>query len=382
MEFKLKFEPVHDRKHTSADWVPGLERGLPNYWYPIAVADTVRSDPIAVKRLNRKLVVWRDGSGRPHVLDDRCAHRGAALSIGRIWGDLLECKYHGFVYDGTGKCVEMPTEPPGPASEKKIAKIRVPAYPTREEGGMIWAFLYSEDAQAGEAPTLSIPSELADEQFLGWWKTMVFETNWLLVQDNNADFLHVPFLHDPRYRYGENPMHQKIRVFDVDNGFKTMLADDGASVTPNEESSSFTFQLPCMFSSWLPPSAASWIRSYHEDPELDTSRPEAFDEEPPFRVIQYMYPIDLERTVFQSWYGRKCDNDAERRHWQQLHDEHVRPSHDIVFEQDNEAFKALGGLESARSSEWLFNLDIGTIRIRRLLNETYLNQSSGVSSTG
>ena len=360
--------------HPSGVWPPGLERGLRNFWYPICRSEDVPDyAPIGISRLCEELVVWRDGDGKPHTMRDRCPHRGAALSVGRIWGDLLECKYHGFVFDGFGQCKDIPTERQG---RTKAGKIRVPSFPTQEAGGAIWAYLH--DGVSLDVPPLVIPEELTDERFVGWWTPWIFDTNWLLVQDNNADVLHVPFLHDPTYAYapGSRAMAQELRVREVPDGFITEFVDAPSIKEEGSgyESDSFVFKLPCMVSIWLPPKAIAWIHAYHTGGDPDSAKPETYENEPPYKATQWMLPIDEGHTLFMSWYGRACNTPDERDHWERLYHESIHPSEEIVFSQDNQIFRSLRGLETARSAERLFNLDVGTIKIRKLLRDEYLRQ--------
>ena len=71
-----------------------LNRGLRQRWYPIAPSWMVQENPLGVTRLSENLAIWRDESGIPHVIEDRCPHRGARLSLGWNLGDRLSCWYH------------------------------------------------------------------------------------------------------------------------------------------------------------------------------------------------------------------------------------------------------------------------------------------------
>src|SRR5712692_4527486 len=88
----------------------GLHKGLPNYWYPVLRSSELRTSPIFVQRFGKDLVAWRDGEGRPHVFENHCPHRGAALSLGRIQGNELACSYHGWSYKGRRACTAMHME--------------------------------------------------------------------------------------------------------------------------------------------------------------------------------------------------------------------------------------------------------------------------------
>ena len=117
----------------------GLELGLRNYWYPILQSEELgREKPLAIQRLGEHLVVWRDGDGAPRTLRDRCPHRAAKLSIGRILDGQLQCIFHGLRFDGMGQCALIPWEPDDSPLRSGVC---VTAYPTRELAGYIWCYL-------------------------------------------------------------------------------------------------------------------------------------------------------------------------------------------------------------------------------------------------
>lgn len=80
-------------------------------WHPAAAEADLRDRPLAANVLGRELVLWRDGAGRAHAFDDRCPHRGASLSLGRVQGDMLQCAYHGWCFGGDGRCRHVPAVP-------------------------------------------------------------------------------------------------------------------------------------------------------------------------------------------------------------------------------------------------------------------------------
>ncbi len=79
-----------------------------NQWYVVLESNEVREKPIGVTRLGEKMVFWRDRNQVIHAAVDRCPHRGAALSIGKIQADHLQCPFHGFEFDSSGKCTLVP----------------------------------------------------------------------------------------------------------------------------------------------------------------------------------------------------------------------------------------------------------------------------------
>lgn len=80
-------------------------------WHPVCQAGEVRDAPVPVRLLERDLVVWRDGAGRLRAFADQCPHRGARLSLGRVHEGQLECPYHGWRFEGSGRCVKVPAVP-------------------------------------------------------------------------------------------------------------------------------------------------------------------------------------------------------------------------------------------------------------------------------
>jgi phenylpropionate dioxygenase-like ring-hydroxylating dioxygenase large terminal subunit len=94
--------------------------------------------PVRTTLFGERLVVFRDTSGKVAVVDERCPHRLASLALGRNEEGGLRCIYHGWKFDATGACVDMPTEP-GALGFRDRMKLR--SYPAREAGGMVWTYL-------------------------------------------------------------------------------------------------------------------------------------------------------------------------------------------------------------------------------------------------
>ena len=77
---------------------------IPNLWYAILESSQVKpGQPVGVTRMGEKLVLWRDEKGQVTCMSDLCPHRGVALSIGKLVGECVECPFHGFQYDASGR---------------------------------------------------------------------------------------------------------------------------------------------------------------------------------------------------------------------------------------------------------------------------------------
>ena len=112
---------------------------LRRYWHPVATLPELLSEPVlAVTVLGENLALYRTEAGDMGLVAQRCPHRGASLAYGIPEADGLRCAYHGWKFDGRGTCLEQPAEP---ADSTFKDRVRVPAYPVQEMGGLIWAYL-------------------------------------------------------------------------------------------------------------------------------------------------------------------------------------------------------------------------------------------------
>src|SRR5213595_2087433 len=111
------------------------------YWLPALLAEELPendSPPVRVKILSERLIAFRDSEGRYGLIDEFCAHRGVSLWFGRVEEGGLRCAYHGWKYDITGQCLEVPSEPDDP---RLCQRMKLKSYPLIERGGVLWAYL-------------------------------------------------------------------------------------------------------------------------------------------------------------------------------------------------------------------------------------------------
>ena len=179
-----------------------LTRGYPrNAWYALAASAEVGREPLGTRALDRPVVLFRTDGRRVVALGDRDAHRPYPLSLGRVEGDTIVSGYSGFAYDRTGACVRVPSQ------EQVPYGARVPSYPVREDGGLVWVWLgepsLAERRPPGATPWLTDP---AWETFGGQWETAA---NVRLLHDNFADITHVavvdPVISPPALLPGSRP---------------------------------------------------------------------------------------------------------------------------------------------------------------------------------
>jgi phenylpropionate dioxygenase-like ring-hydroxylating dioxygenase large terminal subunit len=169
---------------------------LQNAWYAAAFTDELNDGPLARTLLDMPVVLFRRADGTAAMLLDRCPHRFAPLSRGKIVGDAIECGYHGLRFNGAGACIHNPHLPDGRAP----AAARVPAFPVLERSGMLW-FWPGDPSRADPAllPPLAYLED--DAKFTVFHGHLHVRANYQLIIDNLMDLSHGSFLH-PQFGSG------------------------------------------------------------------------------------------------------------------------------------------------------------------------------------
>jgi 5,5'-dehydrodivanillate O-demethylase len=175
---------------------PGTPMGelLRRYWHPIATLPELNQEPVlAVQVLGERLALYRTEAGDMGLVAERCPHRGASLAYGIPEDDGLRCPYHGWKFDGGGRCMGQPAEP---ADSTFKHRVRIPAYPVQEMGGLIWAYLGPEPAPLLPRFDLFVRDDLVRE--IGITR---LPCNWLQVMENSMDPVHLEYLHSKYMNY-------------------------------------------------------------------------------------------------------------------------------------------------------------------------------------
>ena len=179
---------------------PGQPMGevFRRFWIPALLTEEIPapdSPPVRVRLLGEDLIAFRDTSGEVGIFDAYCPHRNAPLFFGRNEEGGLRCIYHGWKFDHTGQCIDMPNCLEGPDFKERV---RVPAYPTFEGGNMVWVYM-GPSTSSGRGPSdvppkpgfewLDLPSDHV-------YVTKYFvQCNYLQTLENEFDIGHSAFLH-------------------------------------------------------------------------------------------------------------------------------------------------------------------------------------------
>jgi len=369
----------HEENELLTQVSPGTPMGalMRRYWIPavfshqIAEADCT---PVRVRLLGENLVAFRDSDGNPGLLDEHCPHRTASLFFGRNEECGLRCVYHGWKFDRTGKCVDMPSEPP---DSNFADKIRITAYPCHEAGGIVWAYMGPADFKPA-FPPLEWTLLPAEQVFAS---RHIQECSWLQGLEGGFDASHLAFLHRGTDAVNANAIptrHETLRT-----GFGMVVGTGRETINDDIRWGSNLMILPFhkVFAT-RPNGAHMWVPMDDENTML--------------------YSIDFKPS------GPFTEDElALSKSWLHIHTENIRGTDRAVHNRDNDygidrrlqaggtSFTGLHGLaiqDSAiqesmgpvanRTKEHLGASDTAIIQIRKLLLDTVRAHEAGEMPPG
>ena len=177
---------------------------LMNCWYVAAWDHELIDGRILARTLLEKpIVMYQSDTGKVVALDDRCCHRAAPLSMGRVEGECIRCMYHGLKFDATGKCVEVP-------GQERIPKsFVVHSYPVEVRNRLVW--IWMGDPELADPDLIVDYEPLGSPQWRGLPGYLHYKANYLLIVDNLSDLGHLAFVHtntlggSEEYAYNSKP---------------------------------------------------------------------------------------------------------------------------------------------------------------------------------
>ncbi len=179
------------------------------FWYPvIPIADLIEG-PKPFTLLEQKLVLWLDAEGKPAAAKDRCCHRSAQLSLGKVVNGAIACAYHGWQYDSTGSCVHVP----------QLKDVGIPAtyhidtYRCAEAYGYVWVCLEDPIADIPHIPETFEPNFRLIHEFYEPWNCA-----GLRVMENELDLAHPTFVHTTTFGSEEHPTPERLEISETATG--------------------------------------------------------------------------------------------------------------------------------------------------------------------
>jgi phenylpropionate dioxygenase-like ring-hydroxylating dioxygenase large terminal subunit len=178
-------------------------------WVPFALSTHLVHDegPLPVRLLGESYVAFRAEDGRVGFLDELCPHRRASLTLARLEGNCLQCIYHGWTIDVSGRVVDAPTQLVRP--ERFAANVDVAHFPVHEAGGIAWVWLGGGDAP----PFPELP--FADSAYSYLCQSRV-PCNWLQGIEGTIDSVHVGMLHQTWIREAAKMAEHSNLTFALD----------------------------------------------------------------------------------------------------------------------------------------------------------------------
>lgn len=176
-------------------------------WYAIAHIKEIKSKPIKLERLGKNLVLWKDAE-KIIAMENRCPHRGAELSLGKVCGGAIACPFHGFRFDTQGNCIYTPE------TQGAIPKLQVKSYPTKIVADMIWINVFDEELDNSYA--FEFAQKLYND-FAGKYSllTDTWNNNIRHCIENQLDYTHLATVHKRSIGRGYKiPQDIKLNISD------------------------------------------------------------------------------------------------------------------------------------------------------------------------
>jgi phenylpropionate dioxygenase-like ring-hydroxylating dioxygenase large terminal subunit len=219
------------------------EQRLREHWLIAATSKKLGNKPLACRVLDTPIVLFRS-AGRASALLDRCSHRNAPLSSGRVVDRGIQCPYHGWEFDACGSCVHRPG-----TNQAVHTGSNVRSFAVREEHGFVWVRL----ANDGQAPELQLPAWWTDDAFQTFNWTSRIEADFVDGLENLLDATHTPFVHAGLVRSAKQTQTFRAKVRVVGNIAEVEYCDEGkqagwvSRIFERDRKSSFgRFVPPCI----------------------------------------------------------------------------------------------------------------------------------------
>jgi vanillate O-demethylase monooxygenase subunit len=350
---------------------------LQNCWYVAAWGkDIPQSSLFSVTLIGQPVVLYRATDGILIALENRCCHRAAPLSLGRIEGDDVRCMYHGMKYDRRGVCIEIPGQSLIPP------KARVRTYSVVERHGWVGVWM----GEARRADEKLIPPAVGPEDPRYTLRTgqMDYNANYQLINDNLTDFTHLSYVHPNSFGTSDEFARTRPNITSIPRGIRVQRWVLNAMIDPNDTRpergnlggnelwQTYDFLAPgilLMYNAVYPPGTAD--RAQRAEPDSSAGSPISWS-----FTSQAVTPMtDRTSRYFYSWGpNRSSGSDA-------LADAMLGIAQ-LAFGEDKrmiEAQQQIIDLDPTRG-ELLTSADAGPVRMRRVIEELS-NAERSASST-
>ncbi len=315
-----------------------LRDGIKDRWYPICPTTFIAEKPVSLRRLGRRLVLWRDNAGTLHCLHDRCPHRGAPLSHGIVLGDTLACAYHGVEVRADGVATRVPGSPGCKLEGSRSTEY----FHVKDIQGYV--FLYNHSKPVDLPPPLTLPEQLASPEYEVFPCYAEWKTDYRLIQDNVMDPMHGTFLHKQTHAMYQGESKAKFRIRDTADGFVFEKVD--------QQNMNFD---------WAEFGDTGFFWQRLSIPYAKAAGPGGH-----FFIVGSFTPISPTLAAVCHWRCRQVQG-WQRNAWKFLFKTRLELRHWAVLEQDRNLLEDIE--PDATEHEILYEHDVGLVRLRRYMRQ-------------
>lgn len=185
-----------------------------NCWYVAGWSYQFTAEtPVQRMLLGEPVVIWRPSDGPIIAMEDRCVHRLAPLSAGRIEGNQIRCMYHGLRFDAAGRCTHIPGQETIPAS----AKVRT--YPVVERNDWVWVWM--GDPEKADPSRIAPSKALDDPRWVLKTGELHYQAHYELINDNLLDLTHLAYVHATSFGAGPAWAESRPKVEPIAEGVRS-----------------------------------------------------------------------------------------------------------------------------------------------------------------
>ncbi|MEO0030532.1 MAG: hypothetical protein RIS94_290 [Pseudomonadota bacterium] len=184
-----------------------------NCWYVAGWSHDITREPQQRMLLGEPVVLYRREDGEPVALEDRCVHRLAPLSLGRVEGDNIRCLYHGFQFDPAGRCREIPGQ------ETIPNRACVKTYPVCEKNSWVWVWM--GDPDRADPARIANSKALDDPAWVLKTGQIDYEANYELINDNLLDLTHLAYVHAASFGADEAWSRNRPKIERIPEGVRS-----------------------------------------------------------------------------------------------------------------------------------------------------------------
>ena len=198
-----------------------MPEDYPTGWYALLDSKELKQNKLLnIRVFSIDFVLWRKNNFQPVIMLDKCPHRSAKLSLGKIVNNCVECPFHGFQFSAEGNCHYAPE------FQSPLPAIKAETFPCREENGLIYIKLGNLE----ENESIPWPQEI-DNSFTYSQITDNWNSDITRCIENQLDFTHLPFVH--RTTIGRGFQYDRKRLIQKDNQKIEIFLDANNKTNPN-----------------------------------------------------------------------------------------------------------------------------------------------------